>query len=172
MHTPRYSVACFLCLQERVTDENSTSSRSHAMLSIFIRRTQSTPQGAYLPPKLAKSESKICLVDLAGSERYAKEEKKMRILEDSSCGTLSTFTISAVCDASHCQHKMSRTSENQNYRQHETNRKKNRAMNIDGFSCLLNALLWKHRFRSPSCNSTTRTFKICCATRLLHPLAI
>lgn len=58
------------------TDANATSSRSHAVLEIIVRKTQKNHYQA----KMRKA--KLCLVDLAGSERASETNNRGKMLTD------------------------------------------------------------------------------------------
>ncbi|XP_053202021.1 kinesin-like protein KIF18A [Panonychus citri] len=58
---------------QQATDANATSSRSHAVFQLFLRK-KTCPKGK----QLVTQETKMCLVDLAGSERASIAYKEKR----------------------------------------------------------------------------------------------
>jgi kinesin family protein 18/19 len=68
---------------QSATAANATSSRSHAVLQIYVRKTNAKPkrrggrrQRLGGPTTQVTPQSKLCMVDLAGSERAAKTQNR------------------------------------------------------------------------------------------------
>ena len=68
---------------QSATAANATSSRSHAVLQIFVRKSATKSKKARggrrrlaAPTTQATPQSKLCMVDLAGSERAAKTQNR------------------------------------------------------------------------------------------------
>ncbi|XP_015794202.2 kinesin-like protein KIF18B, partial [Tetranychus urticae] len=62
---------------QQATDANQTSSRSHVVFQLFLRKKKCSKGN-----KMIQQETKMCLVDLAGSERasIAYKEKRSKVL--------------------------------------------------------------------------------------------
>lgn len=74
------------------TQLNQRSSRSHAVLLVWVSQTQGWPP-------YARRAAKLCLIDLAGSEDNRRTGNKGLRLKESGAINTSLFVLSKVVDA-------------------------------------------------------------------------